>query len=99
MCRNCHIERCKLIITLFAAYNRENVNIENVNLYNVDSLKNTWNIRFDAIVGNPPYVKFQDLTEEYRTFLCDNWETTKFGTYNLYFAFFELGLKVLSENG
>lgn len=94
-----NIERCRLLIILFALYNKENIHIDDINLYNVDSLKHSWNIKFDAVVGNPPYVKFQDLSEDYRLYLSKNWETTQYGTYNLYFAFFELGLKVLNNNG
>lgn len=51
------------------------------------------------MVGNPPYVKFQDLDGETRTFLLKSYKTTKLGTYNLYFAFFELGLNILKDNG
>ncbi len=53
---------------------------------------------FDNIVGNP-YVKFQDLSEETREYLVKNWTTVEGGTFNLYFAFFELGYKLLKPTG
>ncbi|MFQ5825668.1 MAG: Eco57I restriction-modification methylase domain-containing protein, partial [bacterium] len=55
--------------------------------------------KFDNIVGNPPYVKFQDLSDQNRCYLSNHWKTIQNGTFNLYFAFFELGYKLLNENG
>lgn len=94
-----NIKRCKLLIVLFGLIHNEIVVEEDINIHVADSLKKKWEMKFDVVVGNPPYVKFQDLDENVRDYLLNNWETTKLGTYNLYFAFFELGLKVLKENG
>lgn len=94
-----NIKRCKLLIILFGLRHNEIIDEQDININCADSLKQSWDIKFDAIVGNPPYVKFQDLDEETRNYLLNNWDTTKSGTFNLYFAFFELGLKVLNENG
>ena len=54
---------------------------------------------FDNIVGNPPYVKFQDLTNDNRNYLAKHWTTVEGGTFNLYFVFFELGYKLLKPTG
>ena len=94
-----NIKRCKLLIVLFGLIHNEIVVEEDINIHVADSLKKKWEMKFDVVVGNPPYVKFQDLDENVRDYLLNKWETTKLGTYNLYFAFFELGLKVLKENG
>lgn len=94
-----NVQRCKLIVILFGLTKNEIINDADINVIQTDSLKHKWNVKFDAIVGNPPYVKFQDLDESTRNYLLKNWETTKLGTYNLYFAFFELGLKLLSPSG
>ena len=94
-----NVERCKLLIILFGLSHNEVIDPNNINVIQSDSLKRQWNKKFDVIVGNPPYVKFQDLDEDYRKYLHDNWQTTKLGTYNLYFAFFELGLKILADDG
>ncbi|MEZ4908238.1 MAG: Eco57I restriction-modification methylase domain-containing protein [Saprospiraceae bacterium] len=69
------------------------------NIYFQDSLKSNWKKKFEIIVGNPPYVKFQDLSDENRLYLINNWESIENGTFNLYFAFFELGHKLLTRNG
>ena len=54
----------------------------------------------DVVVGNPPYVRFQELPQATRRRLSDgSWRTTGEGTYNLYFAFFEIGWKLLKPTG
>ena len=52
----------------------------------------------DVVVGNPPYVRFQELPISVREHLSA-WQTTSAGNFNLYFAFFELGLHLLSADG
>ncbi len=94
-----NVRRAKLLICLFASQHNEIINESDINVICCDSLRYRWNRVFDCIVGNPPYVKFQDMSAESRVFLSSNWRTTSFGTYNLYFAFFELGYNLLSENG
>lgn len=94
-----NIHRAKLILTIYALQNGEQVADGDFNLYHQDSLKANWTDTFDNIVGNPPYVKFQDLTDDNRTYLAKHWTTVEGGTFNLYFAFFELGYKLLTSTG
>lgn len=94
-----NIRRCKVIVALFALMNDEIVSESDFNFYVCDSIRNKWKMKFDIIVGNPPYVKFQDLSIEDRSFLFENYECTKSGTYNLFYAFFELGYNLLNESG
>lgn len=94
-----NIKRSKLLLSLMALEKGEIVESQDMNLLCCDSLKYNWTVDFDAVVGNPPYVKFQDMDDDTRNFLLNNFETTKFGTFNLYFAFFEVGLKILTKEG
>lgn len=94
-----NIRRTKLILTIYALQYDEFLSESDFNLYNQDSLKANWDLQFDNVVGNPPYVKFQDLSDENRDYLTKNWTTIKGGTFNLYFAFFELGYKLLTPTG
>jgi len=94
-----NIHRAKLLLIIFALQNEENLEENDFNLYVQDSLKAKWNNDFDNVVGNPPYVKFQDLSDENRTYLTKNWSSIEGGTFNLYFAFFELGHKLLTATG
>lgn len=53
---------------------------------------------FDYIVGNPPYVKIQNLDENTKNYIQNNLNFTT-GNTDLYIAFFEISLKMLKENG
>ena len=96
---NYNVKRSKIILSLFGLLNNEIIEESNFNIYNKDSLKSNWENEFEIIVGNPPYVKFQDLSDENRLYLINNWKSIENGTFNLYFAFFELGHKLLTTNG
>ncbi|MDC9723084.1 MAG: N-6 DNA methylase [Urechidicola sp.] len=96
---NYNVKRSKIILSLFGLLNDEIIEESDFNIYNQDSLKADWKNEFEIIVGNPPYVKFQDLSDENRLYLINNWKSIENGTFNLYFAFFELGHKLLSTNG
>lgn len=94
-----NINRAKLLLTIYALQHNEIIEEEDFNLFCRDSLRIEWKGKFDNVVGNPPYVKFQDLSDKNRKFLSRHWKTIDQGTFNLYFAFFELGYKLLSDTG
>jgi adenine-specific DNA-methyltransferase len=94
-----NIRRAKLILTIYSLQNNEILEESDFNLFQQDSLNTKWELKFENIVGNPPYVKFQDLTNETRVSLAKHWTTVEGGTFNLYFAFFELGYKLLKPEG
>lgn len=94
-----NVQRTKLILTIYALQHEEILRDEDFNIFHRDSLRTEWDMAFNNIVGNPPYVKFQDLTDDNREYLANHWTTVEGGTFNLYFAFFELGYKLLKGNG
>ncbi len=94
-----NIKRSKTILSLYALLNNEILEEEDFNIFCKNSLTDKIDIKFNIVVGNPPYVKFQDIDEKNREFLLSNYLTTKKGTFNTYFAFFELGYKLLTKNG
>lgn len=95
-----NIKRAKLLLSLLALQKGEILDDKDFNLYQIDSLRHNWGKFYDNVIGNPPYVKFQDLSQDNREFLADDkWESITGGTFNLYFAFFELGYKLLKEGG
>lgn len=102
------IRRAKILLSLLALSYNEDLTEFNFNLTTSDSLSLDWqksfpyifkNGGFDRVLGNPPYVKYQDLPNSLRKNLYYNWTTLKKGNYNLYFAFFELGVKLLNDTG
>ena len=93
-----NVRRTKLLIAVYALERGEVIEDADFNIVCQDSLRSDWSKCFQVVAGNPPYVKFQDLSKENRQFLL-NWETINKGTFNLYFAFFELGYSLLTEDG
>ncbi|PIP28572.1 MAG: hypothetical protein COX29_00480 [Candidatus Moranbacteria bacterium CG23_combo_of_CG06-09_8_20_14_all_35_22] len=54
--------------------------------------------KFDFIIGNPPYVRIQNLNGR-KDLLQKNFITASNGSIDLYFCFFEQALKLLKEKG
>lgn len=105
------IERTKIILSLLALQNNEDKNEIKFNLRCGDSLdKNNFDWKkefkevfdlggFDGVIGNPPYIRIQDFNKNLKQFLINEYKTTNKGNFNLYFAFFELGLNILNKDG
>ncbi len=53
---------------------------------------------FDAVIGNPPYVRQESLGSEFKEYAKKNYETYV-GTADLYVYFFEKGHKLLRKEG
>lgn len=94
-----NVDRAKTLLSILALQQGEVLEDNDFNIEVKDSLKSKWMNKFDVIVGNPPYVKYQDLDESSRMSLLNSWQTVENGTFNLYFPFFELGYELMENNG
>jgi len=98
------IDRAKILLTLLAISNGEEESIFKFNLYVGNALDFNWNdtiknfAGFNAVIGNPPYVRAKHISKESKE-LMKNWEVTKSGNPDLYIPFFEIGLNCLKEDG
>src|SRR3989339_260195 len=54
--------------------------------------------KFDFVIGNPPYVRIQNLNGR-KDFLQKQFITASNGSIDLYFCFFEQALKLLKDSG
>lgn len=63
-----------------------------------DFLLTRWPERFDLVVGNPPYVRIEDIPKRVLTRYRELFETTR-ERADLYVAFIEKGLELLSPDG
>ncbi len=52
----------------------------------------------DFVVGNPPYIRLQNLSNEYREFMKRNYMSAT-GRFDIYTCFIENADKILNENG
>jgi adenine-specific DNA-methyltransferase len=72
--------------------------IKRFNVITDDFCFHKFNEKFDFIIGNPPYVRIQNLNDR-KEQLQKNYITASNGSIDLYFCFFEQALKLLNENG
>ena len=68
------------------------------NKYNQDFLL-SGDKQYDNIILNPPYIKIQDLTPEYRKFIKQQFSLLKNGSVDIYYAFLLKCLGKLKTNG
>ncbi len=98
------IERAKILLAILAISKGEDVEQFSFNLYVGNALDYNWNNTlpkfsgFDAVIGNPPYVRAKHISKESKK-LMQNWEVTKSGNPDLYIPFFEIGLNNLKDSG
>ncbi len=67
-------------------------------LKNEDFLYTVWDTKFDFIIGNPPYVRYENIPEEVRDLYKDRFYTFHYRC-DLYVLFYEHSLKNLSISG
>jgi len=105
------VKRTKLVLSLLALTNGENKKQIDFNIKvgdSLDSKKFNWRKEFllvfkkggfDGIIGNPPYVRIQNLSKETKERIQKNWGTASAGNIDLFIPFFELGINLLNKKG
>ena len=102
--KNYSIIRSKLLLTLLAFYEGEDVEKFEFNLFEGNTLNFDWNKKnykfngFDIIIGNPPYVCSRNIEEESKKYLSE-WSVCTSGHPDLYIPFFQIGIENLKPNG
>ncbi len=98
------INRAKILLALLAVSSGEDNEEFDFNLMTGNALDFNWYEKikdfngFDIVIGNPPYVRAKNLSDETKS-LLPKWEVTKTGNPDLYIPFFEIGLRYLKSNG
>lgn len=95
-----NVEYTKLNLKLLLEYYGENTDKLKLNIEQANSLEKFKNKKeeFDIILGNPPYVKQQNLTIDHRKYLEENFKTIN-SNFNLSYAFLETIVNLLKPNG
>jgi len=97
------VKRTKILLAL-VVFEHERKIPEKFNIYNGNSLdkdflrKNLNGLKFDAVVGNPPYVRIQNLDEDTKKIIRKHWKFIQ-GDTDIFIPFIELGIELLSEEG
>ncbi|MCD4794219.1 MAG: Eco57I restriction-modification methylase domain-containing protein [Bacteroidales bacterium] len=55
-------------------------------------------IGFDVVIGNPPYIRVDDISKNDRAFYTQEYYSPK-GKYDIYYLFYERGVDILSYKG
>lgn len=98
------IDRAETLLSLLAVSQGEDIDQFHFNLFVGNALKFDWLKTyssfsgFDAVVGNPPYVRTKHIDETTKL-LMQKWKVAQSGNSDLYIPFFEIGVKYLSDNG
>lgn len=102
-----NVRKTKLVLLLYAVSRGEDPTDVEFNLSQADSLRLDWEDEFpvlaargfDAVVGNPPYVKIQHQSGETKEHILDEYETVREGNFNTYIPFVELSVRLLDDDG
>ena len=92
-----YVEKCKNNLTQTAK--EYGINITNWNIICDDGLKHKFDLKFDFIVGNPPYIAYAMLNNEERKYVKENFKSCSYGKFDYSYAFIEKCLSLLSNNG
>ncbi|MCL6798309.1 N-6 DNA methylase [Bacillus altitudinis] len=78
-----------------------NYGIYNVswNILNNDILKTELDMKFDYVIGNPPYINYRDLDADTRVFIRENFKSCSKGKFDYCYAFIEASLNSLTDKG
>lgn len=98
------VTRSKLLLSLLALSEGEDVEEFHFNIHQGDALLFNWQEvindfnGFEIIVGNPPYVSARNLDEDAKENV-KLWEVCSTGNPDLYIPFFQIGYENLAPNG
>ena len=71
----------------------------NWSLYNTDALKHSFEVKFDFIIGNPPYITYKDIDQENRKWIREKFESCTAGKFDYCYPFVEMAINSLNEQG
>lgn len=98
------VDRSKLLLSLLALSEGEDIENIHFNIFKGDSLIFNWQDAingfqgFEIIVGNPPYVSARNLDNDAKENV-QLWEVCSTGSPDLYIPFFQIGYELLTPNG
>lgn len=92
-----HREKC--INNLRQMALKHDIEDVNWNIIMVDILKFPPECKFQFVIGNPPYITYSDLEVKTREFIRDTFKVCSKGKPDYYYAFIELSISLLDQDG
>lgn len=93
----------KLYNTCISSLNKiareHSINSVKWSIFNRDALLEPVDMKFDFVVGNPPYISYWDMERDTRSFLRDKYDSCTYGAFDYFYAFLEQGVEQLSPTG
>lgn len=72
---------------------------KNIHKHLADFIKTDITKKYDNIILNPPYIRYQDLSPEYRTYIKKKWTHLVNGNIDMYYAFLLKCIEHLKDDG
>jgi methylase of polypeptide subunit release factors len=72
---------------------------KNINKNLCDFIKEEINTKYKNIILNPPYIRIQDLSKEYRDYIKEKWSILDKGNIDYYYVFILKCLDLLDDDG
>ncbi|MBO4857975.1 MAG: Eco57I restriction-modification methylase domain-containing protein [Treponema sp.] len=77
----------------------EEIPFVNWQIFNLDFFDWNPNCKFSYIIGNPPYITYQELPEEDRVYLRKTYKSCSKGKFDYCYAFIEKSIELLNDEG
>ena len=90
---------CIDVFDINRPYLDECISNEHIYKYCADFLKTDISKMYKNIIMNPPYIKLQDLSQQYRQFIKTKWDILNNGNIDIYFAFIIKCIEHLHNDG
>lgn len=71
----------------------------NIRKHHCDFIKKEIDIQYTNIIMNPPYIKMQDLSVDYRKYIKEKFDVINNGIVDIYYAFILKTLQLLKDDG
>lgn len=89
----------KCINNLNKVLQKNNINRVEWKIFNEDYLRWNFELQFQFIVGNPPYITYSELKKDEQRYVKENFETCVKGKFDYCYAFIEKSIKSLAHDG
>lgn len=89
----------KCVIDLNAILKTYGIPAVQWNLFNKNALLLNLEMKFDYVIGNPPYISYREMDVKSRTTLKELFESCSAGKFDYCYAFIELGIRYLKSTG